>query len=120
MNGFFFTCVALTLGALLAAGCAAVRSSVEKEPDRMKIETDTFRQVPPPCLEQLKASVAKHYGEEYLYKNTIPSREPHYSEAVFAPVGNNLSDSVVIVKFDTLCAVKRAYRTKMIISEQYR
>ena len=102
----------------LASGCAVFRPAVEKEPDKMKLEYDSFVAVTPQCLDSLKARVAKDFKGEYVYKNTIGSREPHYREAVFTEISGAAGDSAVIVKFDSACVVKRAYRTKMVMSEE--
>jgi len=112
--------LAVAAALALASACALFRPTAEKEPEKIKLEYDSFAPVSPACLDALKARVAKDFKGEYVYKNTIDSREPHYREAVFATISGPAGDSVVIVKFDSLCFVKRAYRTKMVVSEEYK
>jgi hypothetical protein len=121
MKGFFLKCATLAAGVLLFTnGCAFIRSSADKTPDRTKLEYDSFQQISVSCLELLKGYVSREYRVEYLYKNSIKSREPGYLEAVFVTMSGAPGDSVVIVKYDSLCAIKRSYKTKMIVSEEYR
>jgi hypothetical protein len=105
---------------LLSSGCAIVHPPDQQEPDRMKFEFDSFQRISGSCLTVLKEHVAKEYRDEYFYKNTFKSREPRYLEAVFVKMNGASDDSVVIVKFDSLCAIKKSYRTKMSVSEQYK
>lgn len=99
-------------------GCAGTREP--RQVDRTKMEYDEFKKIPDSCLASIKAYVAKEYSAEYFYSNTIKSREPHYLEAVFTKMEKSQGDTVVIVKIDTLCAIKRAYKTRMNVSENYR
>ena len=105
---------------LLMAACASLRPAPEKQTGVAKFEYNTFAPVSASCLETLKTRVAKDFPGDFVYKNTVGSREPHYREAVFVKISGSADDSVVIVKFDSLCAVKRAYRTKMIVSDDYK
>ncbi len=96
-------------------GCSSSGSLARSESDKLQMEIDDFHEISPKCLQQLKVLVEKEYKNLYDYKNTIRSREKNYFEAIFSPLGGSPNDSVIIVKIDTACVIKKMYRTKMIL-----
>jgi hypothetical protein len=111
------TLVALS-AIVLFGGCSnsSMHSGEEDEP--LKWEYNTFLQIPDDCLQQIKDTVGKAYGNEYLYKNTIKSREKPYREAIFSRMEGAYADSTIVVKFDSLCNIKRIFRSLMMIQSE--
>ena len=115
--------ISIVKGSALAALCAVTlfmglectnsRALSREEHDPLKFEYDSFAQVSSDCLSQLRDSVEKKFGPEYMYKSTILSREKPYREAMFTRVEAKSTDSAIVVKFDSLCNVKRIYRSLM-------
>jgi hypothetical protein len=101
---------------VLFAGCSSTLS-VSRHDDPMAMEIDSFQSVSKPCLDHIKDSVANAFGPAFFYKNTVKSREPHFLEAIFARNEGQGGDSVVVVKVDVSCGIKRMYRTRMTIME---
>jgi hypothetical protein len=104
--------VSALCAAMIIGGCtnSSMRGSEEKTP--LQFDYETFVQVPSDCLKLMKDSVEKKFGTDYLYKNAIRSREKPYREAIFSRVEGK-SDSTVVVKFDSLCVIKKIYRSLM-------
>ncbi len=98
--------------AMIMGGCTNSSMRMREENTPLKYDYDTFVQVPAACLKQMKDSVEKRFGPDYLYKNAIVSREKPYREAIFSRVEGR-TDSTVVVKFDSLCTIKRIYRSLM-------
>jgi hypothetical protein len=102
--------------AVFFIGCST-SLTVSRQDDPMSMEIDSFQSVSKPCLDHLKDTVSHFFGPVYYYKNTVKSREPHFLEAIFARNEGSSDDSVVIVKVDISCGIKKMYRTRMTIVE---
>jgi hypothetical protein len=97
-------------------GCTNSRALSRQEHDPLRFDYDSFVQVPRECMVLLKDSVEKKYGPEYSFKNAILSREKPYREAIFSRIEGKSADSTVVVKFDSLCVIKRIFRSLMTIT----
>jgi hypothetical protein len=103
---------------VIIGGCTNSRTLNRNDHDPMKWEYDTFIQVPKECLSKIKDTVEKKFGTDYAFKNTIRSREKPYREAIFSRIEGATADSTVMVKFDSLCVIKKIYRSMMIVSPE--
>jgi hypothetical protein len=121
MKGSFFKAAGMiACTVILIAGCAGSKEASRQAKDPLKFEYDSFQPVSAACLAQLKDTVAKRFGADYGYKNTISSREPGYREAIFSRL-DGPSDSALVVKFDSSCVIKRMFSSKMMVgAEEYR
>jgi hypothetical protein len=99
----------------MIGGCTNSSMHGQEANTPLKYDYEAFVQVPRECLKQMKDSVVKKFGGDYLYKSTIMSREKPYREAIFAKAEGRV-DSTVVVKFDSLCGIKRIYRSLMTFS----
>jgi hypothetical protein len=105
---------------ILVIGCTNSRTLSREEKDPLKFEYNSFQPVTGACLTQLKDTVAKRFGPDYAYSNTIPSREPGYREAIFSRIESKQTDSSIVIKFDSLCVIKRIFSSMMMIgAEEY-
>ena len=104
-------CAAFLLGG--GGGCTNSRTFSRGEDDPLRFDYESFQEVPKECLARIKDSVEKKFGTEYSYKNTIRSREKPYRESIFAKIEGKGADSTVVVKFDSLCNIKRIFRSLM-------
>jgi hypothetical protein len=121
MVGNFLRPTGVVLGVIfLIFGCTNSKEVNRQSKDPMKFDYDTFQPVSAACLTQLKDTVAKRFGSDFAYKNTINSREPGYREAIFSRIEGAL-DSALVVKFDSSCVIKRIFSSRMMIgAEEYR
>jgi hypothetical protein len=122
MKGGLLRPIGAVLGIIILSmvmGCTNAKEVSRRTKDPLKFEYDSFQPVSAACLTQLKDTVAKRFGTDYAYKNTINSREPGYREAIFSRLEGAV-DSALVVKFDSSCVVKRIFSSKMMVgAEEY-